>query len=38
VGGKEFEDFVKENKSGLHVLEDAYLTNRYFYKLFDKED
>jgi HEPN domain-containing protein len=38
VGGKEVEDFVKKNKRGLHVLEDAYLTNRYFYKLFDKED
>jgi len=32
------EDFVRESKRGLHVLEDAYLTSRYFYKLFDRED
>lgn len=38
VGGKKVEDFVRENKKGLHVLEDAYLTSRYFYKLFDRED
>jgi HEPN domain-containing protein len=38
VSGKKVEDFVRENKRGLHVLEDAYLTSRYFYKLFDRED
>jgi HEPN domain-containing protein len=38
VGGKKVEDFVRENKRGLHVLEDTYLTSRYFYKLFDRED
>ena len=38
VGGKEVEDFVGKNKRGLHVLEDAYLTSRYFYELFDRED
>jgi len=30
--------FIKENKRGLHNLEDSYLTSRYFYKIFDRED
>jgi HEPN domain-containing protein len=30
VSSKEVEDFVKENKGGLHVLEDAYLTIQVF--------
>jgi HEPN domain-containing protein len=30
--------FIKENKNGLHTLEDSYLTSRYFYKSFDKDD
>ncbi len=34
----EVEEFLKKNKRGLHILEDAYLTSRYFYKVFDKED
>jgi len=38
VSDKEVEDFVRENKRGLHVFEDAYLTSRCFYKLFGRED
>ncbi|MGB9760119.1 MAG: HEPN domain-containing protein [Thermoproteota archaeon] len=38
INEKEVSDFVKENKRGLHNLEDAYLTSRYFYKIFDRED
>jgi len=30
--------FIVENKEGLHFLEDAYLTSRYFVKSFDEED
>lgn len=38
VNEKEVGRFIAENKRGLHNLEDAYLTSRYFYKVFDKED
>ncbi len=38
IGFDEAYRFIKENKSGLHTLEDSYLTSRYFYKVFDKED
>ncbi|MCX8183427.1 MAG: HEPN domain-containing protein [Crenarchaeota archaeon] len=38
IGFDEASQFIKENKSGLHTLEDSYLTSRYFYKSFDKED
>lgn len=32
------EDFIRRNKRRLHVLEDAYITSRYYYKFFDRED
>ncbi|MEM2998637.1 MAG: HEPN domain-containing protein, partial [Thermoproteota archaeon] len=35
---EEVSKFIKGNKNGLHILEDSYLTSRYFYKSFDKED
>lgn len=35
---REVEGFIARNKRGLHNLEDAYLTSRYFYKEFDEED
>jgi len=38
VNEKDVEDFIRRNKRRLHVLEDAYLTSRYFYKFFDRED
>ncbi|MEM2940601.1 MAG: HEPN domain-containing protein [Thermoproteota archaeon] len=38
VSEKEVDEFIRENKRGLHNLEDAYLTSRYFYKMFDRED
>jgi len=38
VSEREVEEFTKRNKRRLHILEDAYLTGRYFYKFFDKED
>lgn len=38
IGFEEASRFIKENKSELHTLEDSYLTSRYFYKSFDKED
>lgn len=38
VDEKEVDEFIRENKRGLHNLEDAHLTNRYFYKMFDEED
>jgi len=38
VNENEVGKFIQENKRGLHNLEDAYLTSRYFYKIFDKED
>lgn len=38
TGLEEVSKFIKENKNGLHILEDSYLTSRYFYKSFDKED
>jgi len=38
VNEKDVSEFIRENKRGLHNLEDAYLTSRYFYKMFDKED
>jgi HEPN domain-containing protein len=38
VNEKEVERFIGEKKRGLHNLEDAYLTSRYFFKMFDEED
>ncbi|WP_052883735.1 HEPN domain-containing protein [Infirmifilum uzonense] len=38
VDEKLVDGFIRENKRGLHNLEDAYLTSRYFYKSFDRED
>lgn len=38
AGLEEASKFIKENKNGLHVLEDSYLTSRYFCKSFDRED
>lgn len=38
VNEKDVEDFIRRNKRRLHILEDAYLTSRYFYKFFDRED
>ena len=38
INEREVDEFIQENKRGLHNLEDAYLTSRYFYKIFDKED
>jgi HEPN domain-containing protein len=38
IGVTEVSEFIRENKRGLHNLEDSYLTSRYFYKSFDKED
>ena len=38
INEKEVDEFIQENKRGLHNLEDTYLTSRYFYKVFDKED
>jgi len=38
TGIMEISEFIRMNKSGLHNLEDSYLTSRYFYKSFDKED
>ncbi|MEM0018033.1 MAG: HEPN domain-containing protein [Candidatus Korarchaeum sp.] len=38
VHEEEVSSFIKENKRGLHNLEDAYLMSRYFYKSFDRED
>ncbi|MEM3608403.1 MAG: HEPN domain-containing protein [Candidatus Bathyarchaeia archaeon] len=32
------EEFIAENREGLHFLEDSYLTSRYFLKVFDEED
>ncbi|MEM3404118.1 MAG: HEPN domain-containing protein [Nitrososphaeria archaeon] len=38
VDEKEVDAFIQKHKRGLHNLEDAYLTSRYFYKIFDRED
>jgi HEPN domain-containing protein len=38
VKKREVNDFLQKNKRGLHNLEDAYLTSRYFYKIFDRDD
>ncbi len=38
VNEKNVRNFIKEKKRGLHNLEDAYPTSRYFYKVFDEED
>lgn len=38
INEEKVNEFIRENKRGLHNLEDAYLTSRYFYKIFDKED
>lgn len=38
IGFDDASRFIKENKSGLHALEDSYLTSRYFFKVFDEED
>jgi len=38
ISEEKVEDFIRGNKMRLHTLEDAYLTSRYFYKIFDKED
>jgi HEPN domain-containing protein len=35
---EEVEDLIRRNERKLHMLEDAYLTSRYFYKFFDWED
>jgi len=37
VDEEEVGRFIRENKNGLHNLEDAYFTN-YFYKKFDEDD
>lgn len=38
VAGEGISRFVEDNRLGLRSLEDAYLTSRYFYRSFEKED
>jgi len=38
IDGEDISRFIEDNRLGLHSLEDAYLTSRYFYRSFEKED
>jgi HEPN domain-containing protein len=38
IDGEDISRFIEDNRLGLRSLEDAYLTSRYFYRSFEKED